>query len=557
VLVVTAGCTTPPEPERAREETSKQVTPSAGATVDASPHLRVTVPTGAVDRDATLSVRPSSIAPPGRPGFVIAAPPVEVAVDAPLGKPVRLVFDGAGGPDGALPVLLHHDVDLGWYPIEVGEPGQEVVSDRTDLSPFALGWLTAPLDWLVDHLVGRRAAVTCDVTGPEWAEAAGTEVDLITSCLTDEAGQAVLKVRSNRRLPMEVTLPPGTTSISVEGQTDVVRQVLGAAIGADKVLLLEGQDLTVRWARPVHYSETTVQVAFTPTSVLAGVIAEVLGLDGSPVLLQLATFIARCHDAQQQARTSLGTPGAVGAALDFVADCLEPFTTVQGAAATAVPIIAALKGVSESVVVSEKAFAKDVDRLGGALRVAGKVIKFYTVAKLTASLAQVVADSRAPDSARSIVVRMSGTRSVAFTGYAGIRLGMTAADALAATAIPLRQKVLGPCAYLDQQDGAPGRSLSVLLNRRGEVLGIRVPPDSTTDRGVGVGSSLAAVRTAYRGSPIEEGISVSGYFVAITGPGGVIGFLAADTSTAVEALYVGSADFAKGFELCSGIGPPE
>ncbi|MFI5560674.1 hypothetical protein [Amycolatopsis japonica] len=408
LVLATSGCTGGPVTGPIGDS-QKPVTPSNGATVDTAPHLKVSVPEGAVDRRATLSVGPTAVPPPQRPGFVPASAPVEVSVDAPLSRPVRLEFDGEGGPAGALPVVLHHDAETGWYPVEVGDPGKPVRADRTTLSPFALGWITDATGWITDHLVGRSGTPSCAAGAPSWASMAAPKIDLVTSCLTADGDNARLRVRNNRGLPVELTVPPGASSISVDGQPEVVRKVLGALMGGDKILLLSGQELVLDWARPVRDTRIAVRAAFSATSVLPGVAAEALGADDASTLLALTTFVAKCAAAQDQTLRSLGSPELVGAALQVLIDCLAPLTTPAGAAAAATSAIAAVNGVSESIAVSERGFAIKVDKVANGLRTVGKVLKFYTIAKLVGALGQVAVDSGASEVDRSVLVTLSGS----------------------------------------------------------------------------------------------------------------------------------------------------
>lgn len=145
-------------------------------------------------------------------------------------------------------------------------------------------------------------------------------------------------------------------------------------------------------------------------------------------------------------------------------------------------------------------------------------------------------------------------RAVLADGYDGIKLGMTAAEAIKASKVALTQRTSGVCTYL--QGPAP-QDVFALLNRSGRVLGVRIPRGGKTEREVGVGSTFAAVRQAYAGSPMEEGYSVSGYFVTVTGTSGTLGFLSGEPTGTVEDVRVGTMEFARAYELCSGMQPPE
>jgi hypothetical protein len=135
---------------------------------------------------------------------------------------------------------------------------------------------------------------------------------------------------------------------------------------------------------------------------------------------------------------------------------------------------------------------------------------------------------------------------------------MTLAQAQAAAPRPVQPDVIGPCTYLVEAGGDRLGGLRVLFGRNGTVLGITAPDDAKTDTGIGVGGDFADVRAAYPGHPTEEGVSVGGTYLPVSGPGAsAIGFRTRDRP--IDTIAVGSPDFARGYELCSDSadGPPE
>ncbi len=107
---------------------------------------------------------------------------------------------------------------------------------------------------------------------------------------------------------------------------------------------------------------------------------------------------------------------------------------------------------------------------------------------------------------------------------------------------------------MDSGGDRPG-GLSILLNRDSRVIGIRVPANARTDKGIRVGSTYAQAEAAYRG-PTERDADAGGYHLLVTGPAGVIGFHSLNEAGPVESIAVGREDYAKGSELCSDSEPP-
>lgn len=398
-LLLATGCSAIVPGTARREPSTARISHSAGVTLTVNPHLTVSVPDGAVESESTLSVQPSTVALPPRPEFISAAAPVDVTVDAPLKKPVTLTFDNKGGPEGALPAVLRHEPGLGWYPVEVGEPGQPLAAQRIELSNYLFGWFTPAVTWLRDRLVGRTDPVQCGPK-PEWAQSSGPKVDVVTSCLTTDSGQAALTVRGNRAIPLEVVFPNGT-NVSVKDQPEPLRRLIGGLVGADRVVLFGGQDLTLRWPQPAQAATRTVLARFTLATQITRVVTALLGVEDYRGVAGLGVFVLGCKQ--------IFSAPDVPAGLEALMACLAPMTTEVGSRTAAISIIAQMNGLSEDVVASDRGFFGSVDKLRNGLRAAGRLIKFYTVAKLSAELAQAAKDSMSSDADRSVVVRLTGT----------------------------------------------------------------------------------------------------------------------------------------------------
>ncbi|MFD4637641.1 hypothetical protein ACFWN2_10030 [Lentzea sp. NPDC058436] len=375
-LLLVAGCTVAVPGTAHREALAARVSPAQSATVTANSHLAVTVPEGAVGTDATLSVRPSPVALLERPGFVGAGEPVEITVDAPLRKPAALTFDGQGGPEGGLPVLLRHDPAAGWYPIEVGEPGKPLVARRTELSTHLAGWLTASASWVPRRFAGKHEPPRCGPK-PDWAQLTEPKDDLVTACVGAEGEQAVLTVRNNRTFPVDVAVPKGVEP-SVKDQADPLRRFLGA----EHVLLFGGQELTLRWPRPSQSGSSAVVPRFTVAAHLTHMVAVLLGVEDLRGQAALAVFVHRCKKVVDARESAAG--------LGALRECAEPLADEARARAAATSI-AQTSGLPEDAVVDM-------------LRVMGSVLTFYTPLKLPTDRVP-----EGPDANRSVVVRLTGT----------------------------------------------------------------------------------------------------------------------------------------------------
>lgn len=318
-----------------------------------------------------------------------------------------LTFDGKGGPRGALPALLHFDAATGWCAVEYGDVEHGVVARRTSLSPFLAGWFTYGLRWLGDRVEGRTDPATCPSAAPKWVSLTRAKVDVTTSCLSNNNGRAELRLRNNRGLPIEVGIPAGVAYAAVAGQSEPVRKILRGYLGGDKVLLLSGQEVTNGWQRPRADAVVTVDAGFTGASVLPGIALELIGADDAESLAAVAFVLARCAGADELLLDAL-----VGTLVKQLVTCFaKAAVSPSGSIAVAVSAIAAAYSQDKAVVTSDRQFA---GKLASGLRLLGKLVKFYTVAKLavrSASLAP-TARTRPATGPASCGSPVSTTRSI-------------------------------------------------------------------------------------------------------------------------------------------------
>ncbi|SEQ19736.1 hypothetical protein [Lentzea albida] len=399
VLLLVAGCTVAVPGTAQREPSAVPISASRGGTVAAGPQLMISVPDGAVDVDTTLAAVPSSVALPERPGFVNAGRPFDVTVGAALRKPVALTFAGEGGPEGAMPVVLRHDADLGWYPVEVGEPGQPLVAQRMELSTYLPGWFVASAGWVRDRLVGKSDPAQCGAK-PDWAQFTAPKIDVVTGCIGADGAVAALSVRSNRAVPLQVAVPAGDVP-AVKGRSEPLHGLLTRLAGKDRVILFEGEELTLRWQRPAQSATRTVVPHFTVATSVARAASVLFDVKDYRSAVGLLVFVHGCREVVD-ARD-------VAAGLDALQKCASPLMTESGSRTAALAILAQVTGLSEDVIASDKNFQSNVLQLKSLLRVAGKVFKFYTGLKLAAELAQAVQDGSATETDRAVVVRLNGT----------------------------------------------------------------------------------------------------------------------------------------------------
>jgi hypothetical protein len=134
---------------------------------------------------------------------------------------------------------------------------------------------------------------------------------------------------------------------------------------------------------------------------------------------------------------------------------------------------------------------------------------------------------------------------------------MTADEALAGSITPLIKQTVGPCTYLVDRGGQRFGGLSVLLNRDGRVIGVTVPDNGRTDKGVRVGQTYASAKAAYVGSSMETAPDAGGYHLLVRGHGGAIGFHSETLSDPIVQILIGREDYASGWELCSDDEPPQ
>lgn len=146
-------------------------------------------------------------------------------------------------------------------------------------------------------------------------------------------------------------------------------------------------------------------------------------------------------------------------------------------------------------------------------------------------------------------------RDVTFTTVGEFRLGMTEDEAREAYPDLQVQELAGGCSQWFTAREDPLDAAYALVTRKsdGRILGIIAPTtDSTTDRGVGTGSSFSDVRAVCADHEIEETESTTGHMMLVRGDDSWLSFGALDAAGPIESVRIGDHAYASGWELCSG-----
>lgn len=151
------------------------------------------------------------------------------------------------------------------------------------------------------------------------------------------------------------------------------------------------------------------------------------------------------------------------------------------------------------------------------------------------------------------------TQLADFGSYGPYRVGMTADEVRVAAQGKLTEQKLGgigDCRFFTDpaSTASPEDRVGLMLPRSAgyHLVGIELPIYARTTRGIGYGSEVAEVRSAYAGQPIEETESQAGTELLVKGdgPDNYFGFSVRDQH--IVAVRTGIHDFAANYELCSG-----
>lgn len=389
--------------------TSRPNSPGTSGTITvggtAANPLRVEVTPGALSVDGSVSGSASSVPPPTYPGFVAAGDVQEVRVTGTLSRPVTVAFTSDTAHAAAVPVIWRADEKVGWYPIAVGDPGGIASAARTQFSPHLPGWVDVT-SWTQSAANGitrwartRTTPPTCPAA-PVWADLTPPPLDVLLGCVgigATAASQAELKLKNNRGVVQELTVPFGAAYADVEGQPEAVRALVRDLAGsADIVLLPPGKELRLGFARPATASSHLTVTPDASIRALADeLVVQIAGIadeEGSEALLPALLNLAGCAGFKSEIQSGV-LPSSLGDAKDLVVAslrCLAEAVAAPAAAATvAQQLVAAQANTTVTVVSADKAFGPRVDKLAGMLRLAGKianVVKSVEIARLAGAV---------------------------------------------------------------------------------------------------------------------------------------------------------------------------
>ena len=305
----------------------------------------LTGPAGAVVGTATA--RPASDKVDQVDGIAVestgAGVDVELAAGSRVDKPLTVTFPAVAPAPGLVPVVAHR-TDAGTWELKAvtGWDGKTAVLTTSQFSPNILAWLNPAQiadkvkAYLTERLTGRRPAPACPSGVHTWAELHDDE-DLVHACLTNAdlpggAEQVVLRLSPNRGATVQVDLPAGPGTVTVDNQTVAFRGGVARLLRVDPnrtVFLGPEDNMTVTWTRPATDANPVVGVTASPRAMALTIFDS--GLSYSGLTLNTAreaglVVAAGCakqlgHDLLRSASGVMDTlvclgQGAVGNLLD-------------------------------------------------------------------------------------------------------------------------------------------------------------------------------------------------------------------------------------------------
>ncbi len=569
VLVLSlAACSDAPQP-RAKAAATDEVAVDLEVGPQSDESVRVG---GTADSPLMMRLRPGDLSGPGRlvagpaqalpaptlAGFIAAGDAVEISAPDTLTGAADLSFPIDPDQPRRIPVVLRYDEAAGWHPVAVGDAGVAATAERGQFSPHLPGWLDPGLWWQdltskVDTgLRGRSEPPTCSPVGPAWFDLSQPALDVLHTCTADNpegsVARAELRLRSNRGIVQEVAVPPGTAFTWAQEQSESVRAYTRNVTGRNIVLLAPGKDMTLAYRRPPL--TTDVQVSPVPSNfaMVADLLMRLTDLPKlNDSLVAAVAALADCAGVNPAMLSGTRPSGlnAVTATFKSVGLCLVKLAAdPRAAAAIATEAVAAANGVSKDVAVSDRRFAGKVDRLSGALQIAGKALKSYELAGLAFSywefngetLGRGVGDGRDPGIvlltlrapakpkplpppkplARPLLLGLGGSfddqqvlaPEAEGVAYVAARLGRPSSDDPKYMCGPENRDDLGRQVRWDQltvfvrDDMSSYEELGEIEGSR--VVGWKYAVDRGQDRmrlrtaeGLGLGSTLAQVQAAY------------------------------------------------------------
>lgn len=350
----------------------------------------------------------STTPPPAALGFTAVGSVQDIRVEGQLAHPVSLTFSAAASPD-SLPAIWHGTPD-GWELVAIGGPGAVATAEQQTFSPYVAGLIRPDImftpepgqrmaAWLARWATGTTTPPRC-AAEPRWTSLVGPEMDVLLACVEGDARHAVLRVKNNRGLAHQITLPDTVKDVQVTGQPDWVRALVRKiARNGNTVVLPSGEEMTVRLSRPDQDTSLTVQ----PRAVLLAMGAELVkqlghlrtGVEGI-IVASGVLEAAECAGIGSDALAGTA-PASLDALLDGIrafakcgAKALGDDTKIGARDDAARRLVAARHNVAPDVVKADPKYIGQVNQVGSVLKAIGEIFKAADLAKLAGSIWQAV-----------------------------------------------------------------------------------------------------------------------------------------------------------------------
>lgn len=377
-----------PEAEAEAEQTAA-VDATSDLTFAVADDVRLVIQPGDFAAAGTVAVTDTDEDGPDVDWFDAAADPVELKVDGQVAAPLTLTFDGTGGPDGKVPVILRFDATEGWYPIAVAGDDGIATAERTSFSPLSWGWakLQTISDAVADgtrKLLGdRHDPPDCSAGPPSWFSVDPPAVDVVHACATanpDPAGgpdRGEAQIVNNRGVILEVQVPVGAAYAWVEGQPDLIREAVRHFTAQDSVLLAPGERMTVGFTQPATSAYMPLRIDYSGSAAAATAILEAVG--DTSAYAAVYKGLAECGAAPEPLDVRLGVDDLNSLVSTAIACFANLASDPQAAATLAAEAVAATNGTTTSVAISDRQLASKVDVIAGKLRFAARALIVVTV----------------------------------------------------------------------------------------------------------------------------------------------------------------------------------
>lgn len=269
--------------------------------------LVVQVEPGDFAGEGAVHAQPSSREGPTVLGFTATGSAREVSVDGELRHPLTMSFTAGKGHSRDLPIIWHYDAKSGWAPVAVGDPGATATAQRSQFSPYLVGLQSIPA-YLRDAATAfteatgiRTSAPSCHGKAPSWATLVAPTLDVVRTCATTNTLQGVqraeVRLKNNRGLVQELTVPDGVAYAAVEGQPESVRRLVRTeAGGRDVILLPPGKVVSIGFTRPQSDLDITLLPEVSNLALAVSVLNQLGNLTGDSPDSGLVTELVTLAD---------------------------------------------------------------------------------------------------------------------------------------------------------------------------------------------------------------------------------------------------------------------